>query len=141
METPAKKVFRRNQTIVLTIIGVVTCLLGLLLSTPEWDTRLSPLTNIGMAEIVTEGKRVVIQEGRVSRSETPGRVAVPLRYVLVVGVILTAVGFALLLIQPKNGDRAGHGTGGTRSDPEPVDGTSRNAGEAEARERKHLDTS
>jgi hypothetical protein len=67
--------------------GVVLCLLGLIFSADPWR---SPRAEI----VVLEGETKII-DGYVTR-----RVAIPLRYALAVGVLLSAAGIILSKPQP-----------------------------------------
>jgi hypothetical protein len=99
---------RRNQGIILTIAGVVLCLFGFLFSAENWRTSRSFMYNVGQAEIeILAGHRVLVKERNPNELlsfdeyEARGRLAIPLKYVLIVGVLISAVGIGLLTIQPQ----------------------------------------
>lgn len=93
----------RTRGIILTAAGIVTCLVGILLSSNDWAPHLGLIGSIGQMEIeILEGRQVLVNpsaEFSWDRYETRGRWAIPLRYVLVIGVLISAVGVTMLAIQ------------------------------------------
>jgi hypothetical protein len=88
---------------IMIISGVVLCVLGLFFSGETWSSDLSVMKNIAYAQVVVlEGEKRIVKERdphilfSLDEYETRGRLAIPLRYVLTVGVLLTAVGLGLL---------------------------------------------
>ncbi len=103
------------------IIGVTLIVLGFIFSSPDWSSRQSIMHNIGEAEIVIlEGQRVSVppteadvKSGnvflnlntntfeRMHPAVYKGRLAIPLRYVLSLGIVFIAIGISMLTIYQK----------------------------------------
>jgi len=104
---------RRTQGIILTIGGILVCLLGFIFSSNDWSPKRSFLGNIGSAKIIViKGKHVLLKKHseileefdlaqdwqNVDKYELKGRLAIPLKFILAVGVVLAGVGIALIAI-------------------------------------------
>lgn len=108
---------KRTQGIILTTVGFLVCFLGFLFASSSWSSGRSFLSNIGSAKVeIIKGEHVLVEKAsntfdgydfgpgvttpslNFDRYETRGRVAVPLKYILAVGIIIAGVGISLIYL-------------------------------------------